>query len=382
MKGLVKTISLAVLAGAWVSAQAATVLTAQGKVSVDSVPQQLALGSQLDEAATVETGGDGYLQLAFDDGSILSVSHNSAVALAEKRLQSGGLDLLSGDEPATLQIEDYALKTRGFLRVRMCGKGCSEDKGTHGKIAAGEVIIEYPGGRVVMKDKPFLMAGKGARPTMQAVDSELLAENNQLRSAERVREQIAAKLQSGLEAFKQGDNQGAISILNEVQELAPTEALATYYKGLAYLELDDKDNALKELQAYRDADSEGAKQRNVAQLITLLLTDKLQREVQMAVAMEDDVNTVEVEPGSIAVQPFVNKGSPQYATLAKGIAAMMISDLSQVPGLKVLERQKVQKLLDEIRLSESGLVDRDAMVKAGRMARAEKVIFGNFGVEQ
>jgi curli biogenesis system outer membrane secretion channel CsgG len=81
------------------------------------------------------------------------------------------------------------------------------------------------------------------------------------------------------------------------------------------------------------------------------------------------------------VQAFSNRGDASYAALAKGIAAMVISDLSKVPGLKLLERQKVQKLVDEIQLSESGLVSQDNQVKAGRLMRAEKIVVGSFGVQ-
>ena len=35
----------------------------------------------------------------------------------------------------------------------------------------------------------------------------------------------------------------------------------------------------------------------------------------------------------------------------KGIAAMIIADLDKVPGLKVLEREKVQVLLDEMNIA-------------------------------
>jgi TolB-like protein len=68
--------------------------------------------------------------------------------------------------------------------------------------------------------------------------------------------------------------------------------------------------------------------------------------------------------------------------MAKGLAAMIIADLSKVPGLKVLEREKVQLLLNEMPSSATaGLADTAKAVRSGRLMRAEKVIVGNFEVQ-
>jgi len=97
------------------------------------------------------------------------------------------------------------------------------------------------------------------------------------------------------------------------------------------------------LQQYAKEDPEGAQQRDLAKVLTLLTSSELQREVKRAVSQEKDVSAQPPEPGSIAIQTFANQNAADAAVLAKGIAAMVISDLSKVPGLKVLEREKVQK---------------------------------------
>ena len=97
---------------------------------------------------------------------------------------------------------------------------------------------------------------------------------------------------------------------------------------------------------------------------------------------EKALSTSPPEPNSIAVQTFSSRGDPIYQAMAKGIAAMIIADLSNIPGLKVLEREKVQKLMAEIALGESGLAESSTAVRTGRMMRAEKVIVGSFGVKQ
>ncbi len=214
-----------------------------------------------------------------------------------------------------------------------------------------------------------------------ARDTDLLSDDNQLELAAKSKLVLADQIKVGMDAFKAGQFSQAREVLLAVRETSPTEKIVSYYLGLIALELKDNDAALKHLQQYAIDDPQSARDRGVNQLVTLLLTNQLQNEVKQALQTESAISAEKPEPNTIAVQAFTNRGDPAYAALAKGIAAMVITDLSKVPGLKVLERQKVQKLMDEIQLSESGLVTQDTMVKAGRLIRAEKVVVGSFGVQ-
>ena len=150
---------------------------------------------------------------------------------------------------------------------------------------------------------------------------------------------------------------------------------------LVALKRQDNDSALRHLQQYTLEDPEGAAERDVPKTLTLLASSQLQQEVASAVARESEVVGTPPEPGSIAVQAFVNQGNPAYRAMAKGLAAMIIADLSKVPGLKVLEREKVQLLVNEAKLGDSGLADTASAVRSGRLMRAEKVVVGNFEVQ-
>jgi hypothetical protein len=57
---------------------------------------------------------------------------------------------------------------------------------------------------------------------------------------------------------------------------------------------------------------------------------------------------------------------------------VVVSDLSQVASLVLLEREAVQRLLDEIRLAAAGLADPATGARSGRLLRAERVIQGSF----
>ncbi len=90
----------------------------------------------------------------------------------------------------------------------------------------------------------------------------------------------------------------------------------------------------------------------------------------------------DTRPG-IAVLPFANGGSygqdkENFAALERGIPATLITELSQNPALRLVERTETQRLLDEQDLAESGRVDAATAAKIGSLVGARYMIMGTF----
>ncbi|MGA1870924.1 MAG: CsgG/HfaB family protein [bacterium] len=82
-------------------------------------------------------------------------------------------------------------------------------------------------------------------------------------------------------------------------------------------------------------------------------------------------------PNTLAVLYFVNKtGQKSLDPIQKGISLMLISDLSKIKGIHVIERVKLQALMEEIDLKTSGLVDPDTGPRLGRLLKAKWVLGG------
>jgi TolB-like protein len=80
---------------------------------------------------------------------------------------------------------------------------------------------------------------------------------------------------------------------------------------------------------------------------------------------------------TVAVLSFDNNsGDAQYDPLGKGLAAMMISDLSNVESIQLVERDRLQDLIDEQDLQHSRYFDSSTAVEVGRFAGAEYVVTG------
>src|SRR5437016_9672831 len=86
---------------------------------------------------------------------------------------------------------------------------------------------------------------------------------------------------------------------------------------------------------------------------------------------------------AIAVFPFDNGGSygqdkDNFDALQKGIAGLMISDLAAGAAVRVVERDELQKLLDEQNLGAAGRVDPQTAAKIGKLVGARYVVTGVF----
>jgi TolB-like protein len=90
----------------------------------------------------------------------------------------------------------------------------------------------------------------------------------------------------------------------------------------------------------------------------------------------------DTRPG-IAVLPFNNGGSygqqkEDFDALERGIAGMMISELSANAAARVVERQEIQRLLDEQNLGAQGRVEAATAAKIGKLVGARYMVMGTF----
>jgi TolB-like protein len=90
----------------------------------------------------------------------------------------------------------------------------------------------------------------------------------------------------------------------------------------------------------------------------------------------------DTRPG-IAVFAFSNGGSygqqkEDYDALERGMAGMLISELGANPALRVVERENIQRLVDEQNLGSSGRVDAQSAARIGKLVGARYAIMGSF----
>ena len=74
----------------------------------------------------------------------------------------------------------------------------------------------------------------------------------------------------------------------------------------------------------------------------------------------------------------IGKAHDELAPLSKGIADMLISEMSDNAGIKVVERDALQSVLSEQKLATDGSVDKESAVKVGKLLSAHHMLFGGF----
>jgi len=84
---------------------------------------------------------------------------------------------------------------------------------------------------------------------------------------------------------------------------------------------------------------------------------------------------------TIAIMEFdnysVGKYQEELGFITKGLADFFEADFAKISDLKVVERDKVDFILQEIELSQAGLVSSEAAVRIGRLLGAQLMVFGS-----
>jgi TolB-like protein len=88
-------------------------------------------------------------------------------------------------------------------------------------------------------------------------------------------------------------------------------------------------------------------------------------------------------PLTLAVLDFENRSfmeAEKYAPLSQGLAEMMITELSQVQSIQMVERRRLREMLDELKMAQSGMTDTETSVQVGKMLGAKHLVFGSYMV--
>ncbi|NVN91268.1 MAG: hypothetical protein HXX11_11795 [Desulfuromonadales bacterium] len=108
-----------------------------------------------------------------------------------------------------------------------------------------------------------------------------------------------------------------------------------------------------------------------------VVTDDIREWAKQAVMSEKSIETVSTA-NTLAVLNFLNRsGKEELAPLQKGLALMLITDLSIIKDLQVVERSKIQALTEEIGLGTSGLIEQGSAPRIGKLLGARRLVGGD-----
>jgi len=83
----------------------------------------------------------------------------------------------------------------------------------------------------------------------------------------------------------------------------------------------------------------------------------------------------------IAVMPFKNlTNNPDNSWVGEGIADTLTAELGTIQGLVLIERLQMAKIMEELHLSQTGLVEEKNAARVGKMVSAKYLIVGSYQI--
>jgi TolB-like protein len=182
----------------------------------------------------------------------------------------------------------------------------------------------------------------------------------------------------GIAYYDAKDYQKAQDVLASALALDQRNYPATVYQGLSLEELGRLDGARKAYNAAAALATTADQKREISNRLALLTRKELQQAAQQAIAQETQLSQQPPVENSVAVFPFRYVGTDEeLRPLARGVTHLVITDLSRVSRLQLLERERVQTLVEELKLTDEGRVDPATGARSGRLLRAARVVQGS-----
>ena len=161
-----------------------------------------------------------------------------------------------------------------------------------------------------------------------------------------------------------------------LEPVAATTPSAAFYLALAREDQGRPADARQLYEGFLARAGNSPLRDRVRDRLTILGRLELQEAIRASLAREREL-PAQPEPRTVGVFPFLTTtGDPQLHPLGTAFAELMANDLAQTDRLRIVERVRVQQLLDEIRLAEARRVDPATAARSGRLLGAGTIVQG------
>ena len=172
----------------------------------------------------------------------------------------------------------------------------------------------------------------------------------------------------------------ANTYLEQAFALDPDDPKTLFNLGLANETLARRETALRLYEKFVDVPRLSPYRRLMEGRYEWLSRRILRDQVARIATNEPPADT-ETSSRIVAVFPFAYQGTDdQYSPLSRGLAELVSVDLANINALVVVERVRLQVLIDELQLSQSDYVDPNTSPRIGRLLGAGRLISGGYNV--
>ncbi|MGD8604681.1 MAG: tetratricopeptide repeat protein, partial [Anaerolineales bacterium] len=194
----------------------------------------------------------------------------------------------------------------------------------------------------------------------QAIDALYQEINKNPQSADAWRE-------LGVAFYEKGDLIKAEDALKQANNIKP-DARSNLYLGLIYEKQEMTDQAITAYGAALSLEGSGKTKNVIRAHLDHLIGNAITKEVNTVLANEASIDIDTIPDNTVAVVGFDDSHlPPDLAPLALGLAEFTSADLAKVKSIRVVDRMKIDVILDELKLSSSQYVNPATAPRLGRL---------------
>jgi tetratricopeptide (TPR) repeat protein len=153
---------------------------------------------------------------------------------------------------------------------------------------------------------------------------------------------------------------------------------AELFLGYIGEQQDSVEAALTHYQRYLNIQPDGSTAKDIAKRIETLRRERAVKIAQAAIAREREINPSRFSDSTIGVAYFNSERLPEnLRPLSKGLAEMLVTDLSKLKALKVVERTQTERILTELKLAQGSFFDSTTTPRLGKLLGAAHMVGGD-----
>jgi len=183
----------------------------------------------------------------------------------------------------------------------------------------------------------------------------------------------------GIVYYKKPDMDFSVKILSKAFKIDSTDGLTLFYLGTAHEMLGHYPEAIDKYRRYSQVSRTSHVRKSIEGRLLRAVRKQIEKEVKDVLTKEESLDVASISDNTVAVVYFKNMGELRdLDPLQKGLTDMLITDLSKAKKLNVVERVRLQELLQEMGLGMTGLVDLDTAPRVGKLLGAAEIVNGMF----
>jgi len=180
----------------------------------------------------------------------------------------------------------------------------------------------------------------------------------------------------GVAFYSKGDLTKAEEALKQANSIRP-DTRSHLYSGIVYEKQGKYDKAIEAYRMSLSYNPGGKTRKLIEEHLGGLIARKMESEVTVAIANEDQINVADIPENTIAVVDFNDEHlPPEMAPISKGLAEFTALDLAKVKSLKVIDRLKLDIIQKELKLSSSAYADPKYAPRVGKLLGSNKIVTG------